>query len=110
MTIVRDLELVLLADGTVELNDVTADQTLWSSDSDEDFQEEFPEVVDENDIENVIDYLCEIEELSDEEADRVWADGCVVETLEKGAGPGDEEDDDEDEDVHEYAGVAATAP
>lgn len=54
---VRDLQLTLLAAGGAELVDVETDETLWASDSDADFAEEFPEILDENDVEHLLDYL-----------------------------------------------------
>jgi hypothetical protein len=56
----RDLQLCLLASGGAELVDVEAPEDaepVWASDSDEDFAEEFPEILDENDIEHLQDYL-----------------------------------------------------
>lgn len=88
----RDTQLCLLADGGAELVDVDADETLWASDSDADFVEEFPDLLDENDVEHLLDYLEEKEILTSRELEV-----CEI-MLEPMAGPGDDdEDDDEDE-------------
>jgi len=66
----RALELLLTADGGAELLDLEHDErVLWASRDDEEFAEEFPELLDENDAEAVFAYLVECDWLTDEEAD-----------------------------------------
>ena len=65
-------ELILTASGGAELveHGGKADgQTVWASDADEDFREEFPDLLDENDAAAVFDYLVEGGYLDDDEAD-----------------------------------------
>jgi hypothetical protein len=94
----RDLQLTLLANGGAELLDMDAPddaEPVWASDSDEDFAEEFPEILDENDLEHVQDYLEEKEICTPRELE-------VMEIInEPLAGPGDPDDDDDcdDDDV-----------
>lgn len=88
---IRDLQLVLFEDGGAELVDVDTDQTLWASDSDEDFGEEFPDLLEESDVEALQDYLeqhgvCTARELETME--------IVMDT---GEDPDDEDDDDEED-------------
>lgn len=61
------LELVLLEAGGAELLD--GEEVLWSSADDEEFPEEFPELLDENDLEGLLDYLVESGFMSEAEAD-----------------------------------------
>ena len=88
----RTLTLVLLSQGGAELLD--GSRQLWASDSDEDFQEAFPDELlpsDDETIVSVLDYLVDAGLLSDDEAD----DAAVqVETLEA---PSDEDDTGDDE-------------
>ena len=91
---VRTLELILTANGGAEVVDLDAEQQLWASDSDDTFREEFPDFLDENDLEHVFDYLIEHDVLSEEEADEAEVS---MESLRE-AGPGDEDDDEEDDD------------
>ena len=101
--VARTVELILLADGGAELVNFdvqTADgdpEQLWASDSDEEFQEEFPDLLDENDIEHVLDYLVAHDILTDDEADTAE---ISAEPLGEpvAAGPGDEEDEDDEDD------------
>lgn len=66
---VRRLTLFLTADGGAEL--LAGDDQLWASDSDEEFLEEFgTEILDENDVDAILEYLIETERLTEEEADR----------------------------------------
>jgi len=99
----RELELILTHNGGAELVDLTAQQTVWASDSDDDFREEFVEFLDENDIEAVLDWLIDNDHLSDEEADMAE---ISIESLEgeKPGGPGDDEDDDDDDEEDMTAG------
>jgi hypothetical protein len=70
------------------LVDVDTDEVLWASDSDEDFGEEFPEILDENDVEHLLDYLEGKELLTSRELELC---DIITEPLE-------DEDDDEDGD------------
>lgn len=90
---IRDLQLCLLAAGGAEVVDVETDVTLWASDTDEDFAEEFPELVDENDVEHLQDYLEEKGICTDRELEAM---DVIAEPLE--GDPDDEDDDDDDED------------
>lgn len=83
----RDTQLCLLASGGAELVDVDTDVVLWASDSDEDFAEEFPDILDENDIEHLQDYIEEKLDLSPRELE-------VMEIINE---PLDDPDDDEDD-------------
>lgn len=86
----RDLQLVLLRDGGAELVDVETDDTVWASDSDPDFAEEFPEILDENDLEHILDYLEDHHHMSYRETE-------TCETIAEPLGPDDDGDDDEDD-------------
>jgi hypothetical protein len=95
------LELVLRAHGPAEL--VNADEeTLWASDADEDFRDEFPEeFLAEEDIEDILNFLCDAEIISEKEfklfASEEWS--VEVEILENTVkGPGDDDDDEDDDD------------
>jgi hypothetical protein len=89
----RDTQLCLLAAGGAELIDVDTDVTLWASDSDEDYGEEFPEILDENDVEHLMDYLEEKLDLSARELEVME---IITEPLE--GDPGDDDDDDDEGD------------
>jgi hypothetical protein len=89
----RDLQLCLLASGGAELVDVETDVTVWASDTDEEFGEEFPELLDENDVEHLQDYLEEKGLCTDRELEAM---DVIGEPLE--GDPDDEEEDDEDDD------------
>jgi hypothetical protein len=97
------LELILRAHGPAEL--VNADEeTLWASDADDDFREEFNnEFLEEDDIGDILEYLADNDILSEKEfnhfADEDWV--ASIESLEDSVnetpdGPGDDEEDDED--------------
>jgi hypothetical protein len=90
----RDTQLCLLASGGAELVDVDTDVVLWASDSDEDFAEEFPDILDENDVEHLQDYLEEKLHLSPREME-------VMEIMNEPLEGPDDEDDDDDEDEDE---------
>lgn len=90
---VRELELILTANGGAELVDLDAEKQLWASDSDDFFREEFPDFLDENDLEHVFDYLVGAEVMSEEEADEAEVS---MESLREG--PGDDEDDEDEDD------------
>lgn len=89
----RDTQLVLLADGGAELINAETEDTIWASDSDEEFGEEFPELLDENDLPHLMDYLEDHQILTARELE-------VCEPMyEPLDGPGDDEEDgDEEED------------
>jgi hypothetical protein len=93
---IRDLQLCLLANGGAEVVDVETDVTIWASDSDEDFGEEFPELIDENDVEHLQDYLEEKGVCTDRELEAM---DVIGEPLD-GADP-DADDDDDDPDWDE---------
>lgn len=82
----RQLELILTATGGAELVALGSGETLWASDTDEDFREEFPEVLDENDAEAVFDFLVDNDFCSDDEADEAE---FSIETLDTPAGVDD---------------------
>lgn len=86
MPAVRDLQLCLLAAGGAEVVDVDTDVTLWASDTDEGFGEEFPELLDENDVEHLLDYLEEKCGFTERELEVI---DIITEPL------GENEDDDE---------------
>ncbi len=73
-----DLVLTLLAEGGANLTD--GSRTMWASDSDEEFAEEFAgrEMLDENDLAELLEYLVDTGVLSEEEADDCEVD---IETL-----------------------------
>ena len=90
------LKLILRAHGPAELTNAD-DETLWASDADDDFREEFnDEFLQEEDIEDILDYLFDAEILSMNETDNLASDRWPVEieTLESSAG---EQDLDESE-------------
>jgi hypothetical protein len=89
----RDTQLCLLTSGGAELVDVDTDETLWASDSDEDFGEEFPDILDENDTEHLLDYLEEKGLLNSRELEVCE---IIIEPLEGAGDPDDEDEDDED--------------
>jgi hypothetical protein len=64
------LELILRAHGPCELLN-SRDETLWASDSDDDFREEFnDEFLREEDIGDILEYLVDAELISDDEANK----------------------------------------
>lgn len=94
------LELILLAHGPAEL--VNADEeSLWVSDSDDDFKEEFSEeFLREDDIADILDYLRDEGIITEQEYNAFASDrwATTIETLETSVnGPGDDEEDDEDD-------------
>jgi hypothetical protein len=94
----RTLELILTANGGAEVVDLDEGQQLWASDSDDHFLEEFPDFLDENDVEHVFDYLVGADVMSEEEADEAQVS---MESLKEGNG---DEDDDDDGDAEEVEG------
>lgn len=97
------LELILRAHGPVEL--LNSDQeTLWASDADDDFREEFnDEFLQEEDIPEILDYLEEHEILSLDEVEKFANEHWEfnVETVDTSAPDDEDEDDEEDEDDDE---------
>jgi hypothetical protein len=95
------LELILRAHGPCELLNSNGD-TLWASDADDDFKEEFTdEFLEEEDIGDILDYLFDNDLLSMNEVDNFtnqkWQ--FNIETLENSVNdPGDDDDDEENED------------
>ncbi len=72
---VRPFRLVLTRGGGAELIDVLDDEAIaWSSDNDEDFAEEFDDFLTTDDVDEILDYLEEVGELT-----RLEADQCEVE-------------------------------
>jgi hypothetical protein len=90
----RDTQLCLLDSGGAELVNVETDEVIWASDSDEGFAEEFPELLDENDIEHLQDYLEEQGHVTSRELE-------VMEIITEPLEPDDECDDDEPDDDDE---------
>jgi hypothetical protein len=91
----RTLELILTANGGAEVVDLDQEKQLWASDADDLFREEFPDFLDENDLEHVFDYLVEHDVMSEEEADE--AEVSMESLKEKHNGDEDDEDDDDEE-------------
>lgn len=94
------LELILRAHGPVELVN-SEDETLWASDADDDFREEFnDEFLQEEDIGEILDYLEEHEILSPQETDHFvnqeW--DFSIETLDTSEPEDDDDAGDEDDD------------
>ena len=87
----RDTQLCLLDSGGAELVNVETDEVIWASDSDEEFAEEFPELLDENDIEHLQDYLEEKGQVTSRELE-------VMEIITEPMEPDDDDDDDCDDD------------
>lgn len=66
---------MLTRGGGAELIDVLDDEAIaWSSDNDEDFAEEFDDFLTTDDVDEILDYLEEVGELT-----RLEADQCEVE-------------------------------
>lgn len=113
------LELILRQHGTAELVNAH-DETLWASDADEDFKEEFnDEFLQENDIDDILDYLFNADIISDDELDNFEGDKWEInmesmddeDPLDEGTASGvyktlngkkgtkgDDEEDEDDED------------
>jgi hypothetical protein len=60
---------LLTRGGGAELYDVETEELEWSSDDDEEFAEEFEDFLAHEDVADILDYLVEIECLTDLEAD-----------------------------------------
>jgi hypothetical protein len=98
----REVTLLLSRDGGAELIDNGTGQQFWASDSDDNFREDFTELLTEADLEDVLDYLVAADILSESEADE--ADILMAEIGPAGNENGDEDDDgngDEDDDEDE---------
>lgn len=100
------LELVLLAHGPAELLDAD-EKTIWVSDSDDDFKEEFTEdFLREEDIPDILDYLRDEDIINESEYNAFASDrwATTIETLENSVDLDDEvheedfDDENEDED------------
>lgn len=91
---IRDVELVLLANGGAELVDLNEEKPIWASDSDDNFREQFRELLAEKDVDDILNYLVSEEIITDDEADvaEVSAEDAQGDERPK---PGDEEDEDE---------------
>lgn len=93
------LELILRAHGPAELVN-SNEETIWASDADDDFREEFnDEFLEEEDIGDILEFLVENDLISDKEFDHFanedWE--ATIETLENSINEPDlPEDDDED--------------
>lgn len=86
--------LTLKAGGGAEL--VEDGDVIWNSDDDESFRDDFPdEILSENDVAQVLDYLVDDDVITDEEADRVEIE---EESVPGSIQPADDEDDEDDED------------
>lgn len=89
------LELILRPEGTAELVDAH-DNTLWASDSDDDFREEdFDDFLTEDDLDDILAYLTDAEVLTEDEAQAFEDERfeCVIETLEDSVGEIKDPDD-----------------
>lgn len=89
-------ELCIYRGGTAVLSDEEG-ETLWASDADDDFAQEFDEVVTYEDADDIIEYLEDMDYLPE---------GCAVDIVEsKESGldltddDGDDIEDDEDDDA-----------
>lgn len=103
---IRDLELILLPSGGAELIDLEDEKQVWASDSDDDFRGAFPDLLAEDDVEDVLNYLVSQGVMSDDEADVAEVSLEDAQGKERPGGPGDDEDDDDDgdEDVETHLG------
>lgn len=87
-------------DGSCALDD--GGELLWSSDSDDDFLEEFDARIDGEEIEDVIEYLTDAGYLEDgDEVDIVDEDEPGTRTVETLTLDDDSDDDDDEEDMDE---------
>ncbi len=90
------LELVLRAHGPCELLN-SNDDTLWASDSDDDFREEFNnEFLDEEDIGEILEYLEDSGILTEDEAEKFVNQQLEfnIETVENDMNNDPDDDDD----------------
>jgi hypothetical protein len=96
----RVLKLTLTPGGGAELTQ--GGRPVWTSVNDESFRDEFPdELLDEDDIESILDYLVSDDVITESEADHVE---CEQESLDGDDEDEDDEDDedDDDDDENEY--------
>ena len=84
-----DYELILSDDGTLSLTQ--GGEVMWTSDNCDDFAEEWDEVVEAGDLDDVIDWLREHGEIPPEVAVNVLDESTGEEWIDDGA------EDDEDE-------------
>jgi len=85
-----DFELVFSAIGAVHLFDTVAQRTVWSSDDDEEFAEEFDgDFFDGNDEDEILEYLAEKEFVDDD---------TEIDIIEEDADGDDDETGDVDDD------------
>jgi hypothetical protein len=64
----RNLELVLTMHGTAELVNVSTDNIEWASDSDDEFRDHQPnELLGEDDVDDVLEYLAQNDIITQEE-------------------------------------------
>lgn len=61
---------MLTRGGGAELIDVLDEELAWSSDDDEDFAIEFDDFLTTDDVDDILDYLEEVDELTQLEADQ----------------------------------------
>lgn len=62
--------LVLTRGGGAELLEPSTEHLIWSSDDDDQFLERFEHFLNQSDLEDILDYLVEIGELTEGEADQ----------------------------------------
>jgi predicted dithiol-disulfide oxidoreductase (DUF899 family) len=94
------LELILRAHGIAELVDAR-EKTIWSSDADDDFKEDFnDEFLNEEDADDVLDYLVDSDIITEDEYDKFDTEEWEIniESLKEGTDAVDEELDEEDDD------------
>lgn len=91
-------ELVIYAGGTAVLTD-EEDATLWASDADEDFAEEFPDVLTYEDGDAIMEYLFDCDYLPEDSAVTIVQsdDTGLHEIITSDDDADDEEDEDEEE-------------
>ena len=65
-----EFTLRLTVGGGAELTDNDHDMVVWESVDDPDFMEEFPDFLKQDDLADILDYLVEIGELTELQADR----------------------------------------
>lgn len=94
----RKLEVVLTVDDEVELRDLATEIVLWTSNGDADFLEDFPdEVLTEEDLPHIVDWLLDGELITEAEADHFESDGVIVEDSDGEDESDEDEPDDDDE-------------
>lgn len=106
----RKLEIILRATGNAELVDDT-DETIWSSDADENFREKVSqEFLTEDDVDDILDYLSDNNIITEREAVRfetgewdVTEESLPGETTDNATAidVNDSDDDDDDENFDE---------